>query len=1020
MPPRVFRLLAVAILLALVSAGFGRELTVSSAWSCRSWQTDEGLPDNSVTGVAQTSDGYLWVATYGGLMRFNGANFAAVPLPAVFNKSVHTMLMDHQGGLWLGLDSGAVVNLKSDGAHTFTSNDGLTNELISAMAEDGQGGIWVIYSSIHSSALCRIKDGHVIRFTTAEGLPEGVEAWVATDANGDLWFSKGGQVGVFRDGKLNVKLTLTEPAVRICGASSSGLWICAGSRLLSYKEDHDPMELARLPEGAQPQALFQDRSGALWIGTMADGLFRFWGGQLEKIPTSQLSVDCISEDEEGNIWAGTRGGGLNLIRPSAVQLIGRDDGLPLEAVASVCVDAQGTVWVVGQSGTLCRCQNGKWETLGVNDGWGGDVATCVAADRKGGVWIGSRGHTLYYYDNGHWRTWQKNEGLHTGSVHLILVASNDDVWVITGTPSRLQQLRNGTITATFDLPEGNRIIRAMAEGPDGTIWMGTLEGQVLRVAGQSLVREIMTNEPVGSPVRALEFSPDGALWIGYSGAGLGRSKNGKFAPITTTEGLADDFASQLLGDDRGGLWIVGNRGLFRVRLDELSAVAGGKAGTVRSLVFGRNEGLPNFQPNTSSFPNACNAGDGRLWFATRSGLLLVQPGHLADNPVPPPVVLERIAIDDRTIALYDGHSPLRTESGDECAELHRANASLRVPPGNHKVEFDFAALSFSSPENVQFRYRLSDFDEKWTEAGSQRSACYAHLAPGHYRFQVIACNNAGVWNDTGATINMTVSPFFWQQWWFRILLLLLFTATVVSVVRYVSFRRLHRRMKELEQQAALERERSRIARDMHDEVGAKLTRLSLLSEMAGSHDQMPSTTRDNVREISETARDTIRSFEEIVWAVNPRNDTLPDLVHYLCRYAEDYFEGNQVQCAFDLPPEILPWTLPTEVRHQVFLAAKEALNNVLKHSHANHVRVQLKLGTDEFQIIVADDGRGFDPGTPPKRAGGGNGLENMRERMRVAGGWFECDSGPGRGTRIVFHVPCSLAAHHLNNNISEP
>lgn len=1010
MPFRLFRLFAVAMLLASLPAVSGHELAASAAWSCRSWQTDEGLPDNSVTGVAQTSDGYLWVATYGGLMRFNGASFAAVPLPVIFNKSARTMLVDHQGGLWLGMDSGAVVNLKSDGAHTFTSSDGLTNELIGAMAEDGQEGIWVIYSSIHSSALCRIKDGHIIRFTAADGLPEGIEAWVATDAKGDLWFSKGGQVGVFRDGKLHIELTLTEPALRICSAASSGLWICAGSRLLSYKEGHDPEELARLPEGALPQALFQDRSGALWIGTMADGLFRFKGGQLEKIPTSQPSVDCINEDAEGNIWAGTRGGGLNLIRPSAVQLIGRENGLPFEAVASVCVDSQGVVWVVGQSGALARYQNGKWETLGADDGWTGDVATCVAADRKSGVWIGSRSHALYYYDHGAWRSWQRNEGLHTGSVHLILVASNDDVWVITGTPSRLQQLREGKIIATFDLPDQNRIIRAMAEGLDGTIWMGTLEGQILRVAGQELVREPMTNEPAASPVRALEVSPDGALWIGYSGAGLGRWKNGKFTHIATAEGLADDFASQLLGDDRDGLWIVGNRGLFRIRLDELSAVADGKAETLRSLVFGRNEGLPNFQPNTSSFPNACNASDGRLWFATRSGLLLAQPNRLHDNPIPPPVVLERIAIDDHTVALYDGHSPLRIESGEGYVDLHHANASLRVPPGNHKVEFDFAALSFSSPENVQFRYRLSDFDEKWIEAGGQRSARYPHLAPGHYQFQVIACNNAGVWNDTGVIINLTVSPFFWQQWWFRAMVLLLFTATVVAIVRYVSFRRLHRQMKELEQQAALERERSRIARDMHDEVGAKLTRLSLLSEMAGSQNQMPSTTRDNVREISETARETIRSFEEIVWAVNPRNDTLPDLVHYLCRYAEDYFEGDPVQCAFDLPPEIPPLILPTEVRHQVFLAAKEALNNVLKHSHANHLRVQLRLGLNEFQIIIADDGCGFDTGAPPKRTGGGNGLENMRERMRAAGGRFECESEPGRGTRIIFHVPCSLTA----------
>ena len=262
-----------------------------------------------------------------------------------------------------------------------------------------------------------------------------------------------------------------------------------------------------------------------------------------------------------------------------------------------------------------------------------------------------------------------------------------------------------------------------------------------------------------------------------------------------------------------------------------------------------------------------------------------------------------------------------------------------------------------------------------------------------------------MWNETGAALTLVVPPFFWQQWWFRGLALVLFTAGVAAIVRYVSFRRLRARMQLLEQQAALEKERTRIARDMHDEVGAKLTRLSLLTEMAGGNPDMPASARGDMKEISETARDTIRSFEEVVWAVNPRNDTLADLVHYLCRYAEDFFDGSLVQCGFDLPPEIPPVALPTEVRQQIFLAAKEALNNALKHAKAGRVRVQLALGAGEFKIIIEDDGCGFDPVAPPKRPGGGNGLGNMRERLRGIGGRFECSSRPGGGTRVVFVAP---------------
>lgn len=1003
MPVRLDRLIAVVMLAAVFSSAArvaGTE-TDSSNWSYRSWQTDEGLPDNSVTGVAQTPDGFLWVATYGGLMRFNGANFAAVQLPSLNKKSLRTMLLDRQGRFWLGIDTGSVICVESNASHAYVNGDELPTDRIAAMAEDREGAIWVAYPS----SLCRIQNGRVKVFTTADGWPAGINAWITSDARGELWFSKNGQVGVFRDGKFQTKLTFKETAIRILGAAKSGLWICAGPRLLKYDAGREPMACARLPDNAEPQVLFEDHSGTLWIGTMANGLFRFKDGALEKVPTSHLSVDCVSEDREGNIWAGTRGGGLNLIRLSAVDLIGRDAGLPYESVASVAKDTDGTVWAVGQSGVLTRRQNGKWETVDAGAGWIWGVATCVAADKKGGVWVGARDRTLHYYRDGIWRTWGRDENLHGGAVHLIFVARNDDVWVVTGSPSRLQLLHDGKLAEPLVLPDDNRTIRAMVEGTDGTLWVGTLEGQVLRIKDSTLVDEPLIKEPDGAPVRALETTPDGGLLIGYVGAGLGWFKDGKFARITTAAGLMDDFPSQFLLDGHGGLWIVGNRGLFQVQLADVAAVAAGRADRVRSVIFGRDEGLPNFQPNSANFPNVCRGGDGRLWFATRSGLLTVQPAGVHMNPLPPLVHLERVMVDDQPVGLYDSRSLLRTGHAAGALDLCQTNAILHLPPRQRKVEFDFAALSFSSPENVQFRYRLDNFDDQWMDAGREHSAKYPHLPPGDYQFRVVACNNSGIWNDTGAALKIVVAPFFWQTWWFRGFVLFIFTASVVAIVRYVSFRRLRARMLFLEQQAAVEKERTRIARDMHDEVGAKLTRLSFLSEMAGGNPEIPPAARGDVKEISDTARETIRSFEEIVWAVNPRNDTLADLVHYLCRYAEDYFEGSSVQCFFDLPPEIPAVVLPTEVRRQIFLAAKEALNNVLKHAKAGRVCVKLAADSEEFQIIIEDNGCGFDPASPPRRPGGGNGLENMRERLRGIGGRFECSRVPAGGTRIALISP---------------
>ena len=974
------------------------------AWSYRTWQTDEGLPDNRVTGVAQSTDGFLWVATRGGLLRFNGDDFTAMPLlgmPDVPNRVVRSMFLDRRGRMWLSIEHGPVVCLDSDSAATFGVAEGFPDARISGIAEDGKGAVWFAFSG----QLNRVMDGKCTVFAVPEGLPAtGRDIYLAEYAKVELWFSRGKHVGVLHDGKLVDKLVLNEAPVRIHKSAVNGLWICAGTRVLKYAGDDPPEECGQLPGNARVRAMFEDHSGALWIGTAADGLFRLKDGLMEKVPTSHQEVDCLCGDREGGVWAGTNGGGLNQVRSRAVGLIGREAGLPSESVRSVCEDQGGGLWAAMQNGALVRKSNGRWLEVPAGTGWPGVEASSVAADRKGGVWVGSRDSGLHFLHGGVWRTWGQADGLASTAVRSILAATNGDLWVATDGPSSLQRVRDGKVLA-IDTPTGLRTIRAMAEGVDGTIWVGTAEGQILRVSGQTLLREAGISEKKSISVRSLHCTPDGALWIGYAGYGVGRLKEGQYARIMTAEGLMDDYASQIFSDTSGSMWIAGNRGLSQLSLAEMTAVAEGTAERVRSRAFGRSEGLVSVQPNFDQFPAVCRADDGRLYFAMRSGLLMVQPEKVADNSVPPPVVLESVSVDDQMLALYDAGSPLCAPGVGSLSDLRLPGAALRLPPEHGKIEIEFSALSFPSPENVQIRYRLSNFDKKWVVADRQHRATYPRLPGGSYQFQVIACNNAGVWNDVGAKLDLDVSPFFWQTWWFRLGALTLFTAGVIGIVRYVSFRRLRDRMRQLKQQAALHQERARIARDMHDEVGAKLTRLSLLSEMAGGDPGLSPEASADVREISETARETILAFDEIVWAVNPRNDTLGDLINYVCRHAEDFFEGSSTSCVFDLPQSIPPTMLPTEVRHQVFLASKEALTNVLKYAEASEVRVQLVLHPATFELVIQDNGCGFDPGSPTQRPGGGNGLINMRERMQAIGGRFECRSQPAQGTRIAFHVP---------------
>jgi signal transduction histidine kinase/ligand-binding sensor domain-containing protein len=976
-------------------------------WIMRVWQTYEGLPDNSISGVAQADDGYLWVATLGGLMRFNGdkfEEFSMLRIPGIPNRVVRNLFQDQHGRLWLAMDRGPVVCLEKESVRVFTEAEGLEDARVAAMAEDRTGAVWLACSS----AFYRISlaEGKLSRFGAEEGLPAGGNSWITADEQGRLWFARGAHIGVFRDGKWLTQLTLDQNQLRLCAANDGGIWICSGTQIFKFKDGGKLEERGKFPRRIEVRVMLEDRTGALWIGTTADGLFRLENStSVVQVSTSHREIACLTEDREGNLWLGTTGGGLNLLRLRTMDLFDTKSGLPSESVRSICQDTNGYFWAAMNSGALVRGRTNQWRALTPADGWPGGNATCVAAAPDGGVWVGTRDRGLQWLHDGQFKEWANGDDGTTTALRSLLLATNGDLWVAANSPNRLQLFRAGKFL-NFELPVDVRSIRALVEGAAGTIWAGTADGQIFRIRDTNVVLESAVNEPRLLSVRALHTTPDGSLWIGYAGWGLGRLWNGHYTRITTQAGLYDDYISQIQSDGRGDLWFTGNHGLFKVALNELKAVTEGQAKNVRSIVYGKSEGLPSLQPSFEDSPTACRSADGQLWFATRNGLLRVQPERIQENLQPPPVWLERAAVDGRTAAVQDSRSFLRNTTETNLPDLRQPGVALKLEPGHRKLEFEFAALTFVSPENVRFRYRLKNFDKDWVDAGNQHSATYPRLPAGDYEFQVTACNADGVWNAEGSRLKFAVSPFYWQTLWFRIMVLATFTGSIIGLVRYFSFRKLQRKLMRLEQQAALQKERTRIARDMHDEVGSKLSRLSLLSEMASQQAALPASAREDVAEISETARDTIRSFEQIVWAVNPKNDTLANLAHYLCRFAEEFFDGSQIQCAFNLPEKIPDLMVSTEMRHHVFLAAKEALNNVLKHAHARHVCVCLVMTAGGFAIRIEDDGSWLAGAAGGPRVGSGNGLENMEARMKAVGGALEINKVSSAGTSVVFRVPC--------------
>jgi signal transduction histidine kinase/ligand-binding sensor domain-containing protein len=970
-------------------------------WLTRTWQTDEGLPDNNVTGLVQTMDGHLWVATLGGLMRFDGdrfEEFSTIHIPKVPNRVVLTMYLDRRAQLWLVMDRSVVIRVSEKAAHVFNETDGFAYLRGTTMAEDNEGGVWFV----SGSEVCRIHDDKVERFGAKDGLPTGGHICLATDGQGQLWFACGPHVGIYRAGQWQTLATLDSGPIHLAAARSGDMWICTGTRVVKYSAGGEPQELAKLPEHVAAQVMLEDHTGALWIGTGADGLLRLKGGELEQVTVSQPEITALTEDREGNLWVGTAGGGLNRLRTRAIDLIGTKAGLPFESVRSVCQDADGWVWAALQNGSLARARGDEWQAVSGADGWPGGDATCVAPVREGGVWIGTRDRGLQRWQAGKVQEWGQPEGLGSLSVRSLLPAANGDLWIATDSPSRLWRFKNGEFHE-LQLPVRVRgIIRALAEGVDGIIWAGTSDGLILRIQGGTVVNELAAQKGPPYSVRCLYTTADGSLWIGYAGYGIGRWHDGHYARISTAQGLYDDYVSQMLSDGHGGLWLTGNHGLSQVRLDELVDVAEGRSTHLRSNAYGRGEGLPSLQPVYENSPRAWRGNDGQLWFATRRGVLTVQPDKIRDNPIPPAVYVQEVKLDDQPVALYESRFPLRTPVESRLMDLHASGRPLQLPPRHTKIEFAFTALSFNSPENVQFRYRLKGFDTEWIEAGTLRSARYPQLPAGPYEFEVTACNEAGVWNETGFHLPFAVRPFFWQNWWFRTLLVMTFTAMVIAIVRYVSFRRLRLRMQHLEQQAVLDKERTRIAKDLHDDLGASMTQMTLVLELALQQRREPDAVISTVQDGLHAAREAIKSLDAAVWAVNPANNTLPELVAYIGQFGMEFLQQANIRCVLDLPDHPPERPVSAELRHSLFLIVKEALNNVVRHAQAGEVRLQILITPATLDLLIADNGRGIERRPDDGLA---DGLRNMRQRAEELGAQFQIESPPGAGTKISVRYP---------------
>jgi signal transduction histidine kinase/ligand-binding sensor domain-containing protein len=1029
---------------------------VAEEYEHRVWTKADGLPDNQVQAILQTRDGYLWISTRSGLARFNGQKFT------VFNRlntlemsddDCRSLFEDGAGNFWV---SGRAERYEYLGHHSpgFVRRSDLHGSAVPALCASRFGGLWGAYASV----ILRVAEGAVSEFHKSPPVWGGDGPTVmAEDHYGILWI--GLNAGVLRFEPQTKRLERHSPGsefwrlpVAALSPNASGeCWMLfsekpetgrSGGKLwLACMKESRWLRIPNLGEPdfhCDPRSFFlvEDHNKALWLPAKANSLHRFKNGEFQFVPIPHSGredfVLCVYPDREGNLWIGTESSGLQRWQPRKIFTYTTRDSLPHDNTWTVCEGGDGSVWI-GTDGGFSQFKNGRFTNFTEQEGLTKNTVRSLAVDRTGTVWIGT-GDRLNALRDG--KLFQPAFPYlpERTKIRVVLAGRDDTLWM--GNLEGLHRHQNGQWTS-FTVTNGlaNQDVRALLEDHAGNLWLGTAGGGAQRfgVPPSGGSSNHNGNDSVGAPDRlkpglqtfttfsttnglssdsawALHEDSDGVIWIGTEN-GLNRLQNGRIRAYTTRQGLPVNLVNYILEDDFGRLWVSHDHGIYWMRLQDLNDVAAGRAKTVRCVAYDESDGMLSLETNgQKSNPAGCKTRDGRLWFSTTKGVAVIDPSKVALDDVPPLAAIEIVRANGAVVfnAGPEGVDRLDARTRLESAKALATSSQLstrspQLPPGSARVlEFHFTANTFVAPEKAKFKYRMLGLNDNWIEAGTRREAYFADLRSGDYQFEVIAGNHHGIWQEHGATFPFRIAPFIYQTWWFYVVC----GGAAVGLVASVVFWRMRelRKIHLLEQQAAITAERTRIAKDLHDGLGADLTRLTMLADLASG--ETGSSGSELLKKLSSSSREAARELKELIWVANPANDTMDGLVSRICQTAEDFLGDARMKCRLDIAPHLPEQPLSIEQRRNFLLVARETFNNIVKHSGATEVGIRASGDGDSLQLSIEDNGRGFDPATARRE---GLGLSSMRRRIENLGGTFTLASHPGEGTKIIIALKLEQA-----------
>lgn len=969
----------------------------------KKWTTADGLPQNNVINIAQTPDGYLWVATLDGLARFDGVRFK------VFNKS---------------------------------NTPEMPNNRIFSMFTDADGRLWFNYAN--DQTLVAYENGEFKRFEKGRDFQKdenlalnaryGVEYYRHLLGKPEMTFRAGQTEYVYEKGRFVARPAQKEtrfPA-RVFATDDFTVWIDAPEAVYHVENGNATRYGKNAPLPIAPRDTipmdFVELGGVLWCvagGTFVNGkLISFKDGKVKMFPAvdgifylesdakgnllaastkgffkidaaalarndpanfpvtvlSSHSTSSLFRDRDDNVWFGSFQG-LHLMNSDpAVIFYSKQSAPPIDNVYPIVQDPEGTIWFgAWTDNKLFSYRDGVFKSEY------GYILTALFVDSRARLWKGTGG-MIGYREKDRWLPvdfektlpppWNKPT-VFTGELAFITEDKQGNMWF--GTEAGLVRYADG-FSQLFTINDGlpSNVVTSCFFTRAGEMWIGTNAG-IARMENGRFRAFTEADGLAGNYTRSFYEDADGSLWIGGYDGGLTRWKNGEFKKITKRDGLFSDGVFVILEDEAGWFWMNSNQGIYRVRKQELNDFADGKTESVTSVSYGPEDGLLEVEGNGGKQPAGLKARDGRLWFPMAKGVAVINPATAKPEAAPPPVLIEETRIDGQPFDVS-------------------AEGGVRLNSDQVALEIDYTALGFVGAERMRFRYRLENLDGEWVEAGARRTAYFSHLPHGEYTFHVIAANYDGVWNTEGASVKIVIVPPFYRKWWFYALAA--FGAfgliTLIYFLRLRQLQALNKARAEFAKRLieSQEGERHRIALELHDSIGQALAVIRNRT-LLGLDAAEPGKMREQLSQISEASTLALQETREIARNLHPAQIENLGLTAALRSLVKSIETATGLKIEADIA-EIPQKSLPYDASINIYRIAQESLSNIIKHSGASFADVHLQMENEKLVLSIEDDGRGFTDGAVPN----GLGLTGMRERARMIGAELTIDSLPGEGTKV--------------------